>query len=401
MKNAVELRQERAKLITDARALLELAEEAKRGLTSEEEESYERMLADAEKLERDAKRIERQEELERGLSVYEPIRQDPQAASGDSGARGAQKPVSKRATPEYREAFLAAMRSKFSGAEARDLFEADDTAGGYLVPEALELQILKDVDDETVMRGLVDVRSSSTLVKIPVRTSKPTAAWIAEKGSYGKSDMEYGMKELDAHKCGVIIPISDELLADSAFDLEAEIRADASIAIAELLEEAYISGSGVGQPLGFLESATLGVTAASATTPTADELYDLKYSVKSRYRKSASARWLMKDATLLKILKLKDGQGNYLWQPSFIADQPDRVLNTPVVTSEWMPAATTGLKAIAYGDFKRYRAHDRLGISVLPLVELYAEDGEVGFRFTMRTDGRLLTAEAIAYMQMK
>ena len=126
---------------------------------------------------------------------------------------------------------------------------------------------------------------------------------------------------------------------------------------------------------------------------------DLFYSLKSPYRKNAI--FTMNDATVKAIRKLKDGNGQYIWQPSLTAGTPDTILNRPVKTSAYIPTLAAGAKSIAFGDFKYYWVADRQGRSFQRLNELYAANGQVGFKATQRVDGKLILPEAIKVMQMK
>ena len=145
--------------------------------------------------------------------------------------------------------------------------------------------------------------------------------------------------------------------------------------------------------------AELGVTAASSVAITADELIDLQHSLKSGYRRKGL--WIMNDATLKLLRKLKDGQGNFIWQLGLLAGQPDTLLNQKVLVSNYMPLPTAGNKAILYGDFSYYWLADREGRSIQRLNELFAQKDQVGFKVTQRVDGRLILREAVKCLQMK
>ena len=130
---------------------------------------------------------------------------------------------------------------------------------------------------------------------------------------------------------------------------------------------------------------------------TADEIMDLFYSLNAPYRKKAS--WLLNDTTIKAIRKLKDGNGNYLWQPSLTAGTPDTLLGRPVNTSSFMPSIAASAKTIAFGDYSYYWIADRQGRSFKRLGELFAVTGQVGFLGTQRVDGRLILPEAIKVLQ--
>ena len=141
------------------------------------------------------------------------------------------------------------------------------------------------------------------------------------------------------------------------------------------------------------------MTAASSTAVTADELMDLYYSLKSPYRKKSV--WVLNDSTIKAIRKLKDSNGQYLWQPSLTAGTPDTILGRPVKTSAYMPAIAAGAKTIAFGDFSYYWIADRQGRSFKRLNELFAATGQVGFLASQRVDGKLILAEAVKVLVQK
>jgi len=382
-----ELRRKRAALIGDMRAMLDSAEAEKRDLTGEEDESYRRMQEDVRKLGRDIDRLEDLRKLESDLegSLNEPHTPD----------LGEEQPVERvRATEEYRKAFWAALQSRNPNPpEARDLFTSDDTKGGYLVPETYETELIKALEDVNIMRTLATVRQTGTLAKIPVVTGRPVFTWVGEKGDYQETETSFGQYQIDAHKGGGIVKVSEELMDDSFINLEAELRDQFSLGQGDLEEAAFVAGDGVGKPRGVALDAQVGVTAAAVDAIAADELFDIKYSLRKPYRKRA--RWMMNDTTALAIMKLKDGNGQYLWRPGLQTGQPDILLNSPLETSTFMAELATGQTTVLYGDFSFYRIQDRLGITIQKLVELYAETGQVGFKIMFRTDGRLLLPEAV------
>ena len=199
-----------------------------------------------------------------------------------------------------------------------------------------------------------------------------------------------------------MIKVSEELLNDSVFDLESYIAREFARRIGTKEEEAFFTGDGTGKPLGILAAsggAETGVTAASATAVTADELIDLFYSLKSPYRKNAV--WVLNDSTIKAIRKLKDNNGQYLWQPSLVAGTPDTILGRPVKTSAYMPAIAAGAKTIAFGDFSYYWIADRQGRSFKRLNELYAANGQVGFLGSQRVDGKMILPEAVKVLVQK
>ena len=232
--------------------------------------------------------------------------------------------------------------------------------------------------------------------------SKGTASWVDEEGAIPDSDDVFGQVVIGAYKLATMIKVSEELLNDSVFNLEQYIAKEFARRIGAKEEEAFFVGNGTGKPTGIFNAtggASLGVTAASSTALTLDEILDLYHSLKSPYRNNAV--FVTNDSTIKVIRKLKDGNGQYLWQPSVTAGQPDTLLNRPVKTSAYVPAIEAAAKTIAFGDFSYYWLADRQGRSFQRLNELYAATGQVGFKATQRVDGKLILAEAIKVLQMK
>ena len=232
--------------------------------------------------------------------------------------------------------------------------------------------------------------------------SHGTAAWIDEEGSYPESDDAFGQVSIGSYKLATMIKVSEELLNDSAFDVPAYIAREFARRIGAAEEEAFFTGNGTGKPLGILAvtgGAQTGVTAASATAITMDEVMDLYYSLRAPYRRNSV--FIMNDSTVKALRKLKNGNGDYLWQPSVRAGQPDTLLNRPVYTSTFMPAIAAGAKSILFGDLGYYWVADRQGRSFKRLNELFAATGQVGFLSSERVDGKLILPEAVKVLAQK
>jgi len=278
-----------------------------------------------------------------------------------------------------------------------------DTEGGYLVPDEYERTLVEALEEENIFRSLAHViNTASGERKIPVVSSKGTADWIEEGGAFPETQDSFGQVTLGSFKLGTTIKISEELLNDSVFDLENYIAREFARRIGNKEEEAFFTGDSSGKPLGLLADkggADVGVTAASATAITADELLDLYFSLLSPYRKKAT--WVVNDSTIKAIRKLKDNNGQYLWQPGLIANAPDTILGRPVKTSAFMPSIAAGAKSIIFGDFKYYWIADRQGRTFKRLNELYATNGQVGFLASQRVDGKLILPEALKVLKQK
>lgn len=398
MSKILELREKRAKAWDAAKAFLD----SKRGtdglLSAEDVATYEKMEADVVNLGKEIDRLERQQALDAELNkpVNTPI----------TGKPGQPNPENKtgRASDEYKRAFWNAMRSKAAGYEVLNALQVGtDSEGGYLVPDEFERTLVEALQEENIFRTMAKIiQTASGDRKIPVVASKGTASWVDEEGAIPESDDAFGQVSIGAYKLATMIKVSEELLNDSIFNLESYIAREFARRIGAKEEESFFIGNGTGKPTGIFNAtggAELGVTAASATAITVDEIMDLFYSLKSPYRKNAV--FVMNDSTVKAIRKLKDGNGQYLWQPSISAGQPDTILNRPVKTSAYVPAIAAGAKTIAFGDFGYYWIADRQGRSFQRLNELYAATGQVGFKATQRVDGKLILSEAIKVLKMK
>lgn len=398
MSKILELREKRAKAWDAAKAFLD----SKRGtdglLSAEDVATYEKMEADVVNLGKEIDRLERQQALDAELNkpVNTPI----------TGKPGQPNPENKtgRASDEYKRAFWNAMRSKTAGYEVLNALQVGtDSEGGYLVPDEFERTLVEALQEENIFRTMAKIiQTASGDRKIPVVASKGTASWVDEEGAIPESDDAFGQVSIGAYKLATMIKVSEELLNDSIFNLESYIAREFARRIGAKEEESFFIGNGTGKPTGIFNAtggAELGVTASSATAITVDEIMDLFYSLKSPYRKNAV--FVMNDSTVKAIRKLKDGNGQYLWQPSISAGQPDTILNRPVKTSAYVPAIAAGAKTIAFGDFGYYWIADRQGRSFQRLNELYAANGQVGFKATQRVDGKLILSEAIKVLQMK
>ena len=397
----LELREKRAKAWEAAKAFLDSHRKENGVLSAEDDAAYTKMEQEITDLGKEIERLERQEALDAELNrpVNKPLTAKP---GGRADMDGEEK--TGRASDDYRKNFWNAMRSKVPMPSVTDALQiGTDSEGGYLVPDEYERTLVEALEEENIFRQMAKViKTSSGDRKIPVVASKGTASWIDEEGAFPESDDSFGQVSIGAYKLGTMIKVSEELLNDSVFDLQSYISREFARRIGAKEEEAFFTGDGKGKPLGVLAAkggAEAGVTAASATAVTADELMDLYYALKSPYRKKSV--WVLNDSTIKAIRKLKDGNGQYLWQPSLTAGTPDTILGRPVKTSAYMPAIAAGAKSIAFGDFSYYWIADRQGRSFKRLNELFAATGQVGFLASQRVDGRLILAEAIKVLQQK
>lgn len=397
MNKILELREKRAKLWDSTKAFLDSRRNENGLLSAEDTATYEKMEADVVSLGKEIDRLERQAVLD--LELSKPT----STAITNKPSQHQETEKIGRASSEYKAAFWKAMKSKNAYEVQNSLQVGTDSEGGYLVPDEFERTLVEALEEENIFRQLATIiTTSSGDRKIPVVATKGTASWVDEEGAIPEADDAFGQVSIGAYKLATMIKVSEELLNDSVFNLERYIAKEFARRIGAKEEEAFFVGDGTGKPTGIFNSsggAGVGVTTANATAITIDEIMDLFYSLKSPYRKNAV--FVTNDATVKTIRKLKDGSGQYLWQPSVTAGQPDTILNRPLKTSVYVPTISSGAKTIAFGDFSYYWVADRQGRAFQRLNELYAATGQVGFKATQRVDGKLILSEAVKVLQMK
>ena len=288
-----------------------------------------------------------------------------------------------------------------------------DADGGYLVPDETEREISRALSDASPIRAISGVRQvSSSVYKKPYTLTGPATGWVGETdlrpetNSPILTEMQFPTMELYAMPAA-----TSALLDDSAVSIDQWIAEEIQIAFAEQEGAAFVNGDGVNKPRGFLNYnkvdngswgwgnigyTVTGTAAAFAATDPGDGLVDLIYSVKSGYR--ANAHMVMNRATQAEVRKLKDGDGNYLWQPGIQVGAPATLLNIAIAESEDMPDIAADSYAIAYGDFNRgYLIVDRVGVRVLR--DPFSSKPYVLFYTTKRVGGGVQNFEAIKLLK--
>ncbi|MHC1787313.1 MAG: phage major capsid protein [Christensenellales bacterium] len=398
MNQILDMREKRVNLWNAAKAFLDSRRTADGTLSAEDAATYEKMEADVIRMGKEVDRLERQEalDLEFDRPTSRPLTSAPETLD--------KKPARGRASDDYKSAFWRTMRDKSVPHEILNALQVGtDSEGGYLVPDEYERTLVEALQEENIFRRFAHViHTSSGDRKIPVVVSKGTAAWIDEEAQYPESDDAFGQTSISAYKLATMIKVSDELLHDSVFDVAGYIAREFARRIGTAEEEAFFTGNGTGKPTGLLHAtlgAQVGVTTAAATAITFDEVMDLFYSLRAPYRRQSV--FLMNDSTVKVLRKLKNGAGDYIWQPSITAGTPDKVLNCPVYTSSFVPAVAAEAKTIIFGDMNYYWVADREGRKFKRLNELYAPTGQVGFLASQRVDGKLILPEAVKVLQQK
>ena len=384
-----DLIEKRAKVWETAKNFVETHEDKNGVLSDEDTATYNKMEKEIEDLTAAIDRQQRAERREAELAkpVNSPITGKPFMGDAKEVKKG-------RASDAYKDAMLSAMRSNFRNV-SNVLQEGVDADGGYLVPEEYDRRLIDVLDGENIMRSLATKITTAGQHKINIAATKPAAAWIEEGGALSFGDATFDQIYLDAYKLHVAIKVTEELLYDNAFGLENYIITQFGKALANAEEDAFLNGNGTGKPTGIFAATGGGQVAATLTAAIkSDDLIDLVYGLKRPYRKNAS--FIMNDATLASIRKLKDNNGAYIWQPSYKEGEPDRVLGYAVHTSAFAPT-----NAIAFGDYSYYNIGDRGSRSFAELRELFAGNGMVGYVAKERVDGKLILPEAVKILKLK
>jgi len=382
----IEMMDKRAKHWEAMKAFLDSHRSENGTLSAEDDAEYTKMEAELEAYNKECKRLEKQEQFDAALSkpTSTPIVTTPSAHMSEKTGR---------ASDEYKAAVINALRSNFR--EISDVLQEGVAAdGGYLVPDEFDKEIVEGLDDENIMRQLAGTIKTSGEHKIQIAADKPTAAWVDEGEKLEFGDVKFGQVTLDAHKLSVAAKITEELLADSAYDVQSHLTNSFARAIANAEENKFLNGDGVKGPTGLFDAEKGGMVAVTSTskTPTADNIVELVYSLKRPYRKNAA--FIMNDTVVAAVRKLKDGNGAFMWQPAMAAGEPSTLMGYKVYTSEYAPK-----DKIAFGDISYYKIGDRGTRSIKQLRELFAGEGMIGFVMQERVDGILTLREAVQILK--
>ena len=400
-----EMRHKRAGLVKAARGILDAADKEKRGLSAEEESKYNAMYAEIETLGKSIEREERQIVLETGHPENEPV---------DANDPGTPEVRTTRGSPEYRAAFgkfLVDGPRGLAQGELRALQVDSETVGGYIVaPEQFVADLIKAMDNQVFLRRLgtvISMGKASSLGAASLDADPADATWTTEIASRSEdSTMSFGKRELNPHPLAKLIKISKTLVRRSVLDVESLVRERLAYKFAVTEENAYLNGTGAQQPLGLFVASNHGITTSrdvsegnTTTQIKFDGLMEAKYTLKEGYRSRAG--WIFHTDAVKQIAKLKDGEGRYIWQPSVVAGQPDRILNMPVYESQYAPSTFTASSYIGLlGDYKYYWIVDSLDFQVQALMELYAATNQNGYIGNKETDAMPVLAEAFVRVKL-
>ena len=382
---------ERGKIIAQQREMNDKVHAEGRDFTPEENEKYIKMETEANAI---------KATVDRHLKLEAAAKDNKHEEKGiRAGVEGAAPEIQARDTPEYRKAFMAAMRhgeGSVSQEIKATLQKAVNSQGGYLVPIEFETKIVEKMYNANLMRQLGTVIRTTSQVNIPMEANLPTFGWIDELGAYPATDATVGQNVLKAWKLGGIITASEELLDDAFVDIPNYIASRSALSAGFAEEAAYIAGDGTLKPTGVLTTVLASGTTVTSAAPTVvgtADIFKLYYGLSRAYRQNAS--FVFADTAMLSLRQEKATTGQYIWQPGLSAGAPDTLLGKPVYTSDFLAAVAATAVSGMFGDFSYYQIVDRVGWSMQRLNELYAANGQIGFRMHERTDGKLLRPEAV------
>lgn len=403
----IEMKQERAGLWEQAKALNEKVLGENRDFDAAETEQYDKVNAKMDSLAATIARTEKLADEGDKLNAFENDRQH----RNDPNQPG-QAALSPRETEAYNTAYaryLRAGQQALTDTDFRAMQADSDTAGGFVVtPMQFVTQMIKAVDDAVYMRQLATVHKLEKAVSLGVPTldSDPSDAdWTSEVDTGNETDIALGRRELNPHPVAKLIRVSNKLIRAAGINVENLVRDRLAYKFAVTQEKGFQTGTGAGQPLGVFTASVNGITTArdisagnTTTTIQGDGLINAKYELKAQHMKNAN--WLFHRDAIKMIRKLKDGEGQYLWKVG-LTDKPDTILEMPYFMSEYTPNTfTTGLYVGIIGDFSNYWIADALDMQIQRLVELYARTNQVGFIGRMESDGMPVLSEAFVRVKL-
>lgn len=422
MNRILELRQKRAQLITEARSLLDKATTEKRELSAEEQQNWDAAMDEEARLQQQIDREERTARAEDTVRQFASAAQEDRRSDGAQAYRFVARSLQglndgAQESPEWRS-LAATMRPEYRRQWGNHLFRGEqralqvdlDTAGGFLVtPMQVVDMLIKAIDDQVFIRGLATVMAVPTAdsLGVPTLDNDPADAdWTSELATGNEdSSMNFGRRELHPHPLAKRIKISRTLLRKvPSSEMLVMNRLAYKFGITE--EKAYLTGTGAQQPLGVFVASTHGISTSrdmstdnTAAAITAAGLINAKYNLKAAYW--PRARWVFHRDAVKQIVKLTDGEGQYLWLPSLRDGEPDRLLGVPMSVSEYAPNTFTASQYVGIiGDFSNYWIADSLAFEMQRLVELYAATNQVALIGRLESDGMPVLEEAFTRVKL-
>lgn len=295
---------------------------------------------------------------------------------------------------EYVKAFWHSARTGDKLA-VKDMTVGNDPQAGILVPDTFLTELLKGVREFSPIQPLVRVANiGGGSLKVPKRTGTMTATERGEVAAITETNLTVGLEEISVHEVAAAVDVSNTLLMDSVFDVEGWIREEAAEAFGVKEGAHLVSGTGVGQPEGFLNGGISTVNTATNDTLVADDLIELFYTVKTAYANNGT--WLLNRGIIKHIRKMKGSDNNYLWQPGIAGSAPATILDRPYVEVPDMDSTVADAKKVAaFGDWRRcYMMVNRMGMNMQRDPYTQADNGLTRFRFWRQYGGQVVNPDA-------
>lgn len=393
------LRERRANVWEEAKALADRAAEENRSFSAEEQGKWDALNEELDKLDTRVKSALEQEKRAKDTDdLFNSVRgakPEPQGPPSHTG-----NPASSDTNAELRS-FLLGERGRTydvmpKGAiNYRVLSKLTSAAGANTVPTSFYERLVQHmIEVSAVMQAGATVlnTNSGEVIQVPKTTSHSTAAIVTEGNAIAASDPAFGQISLGAYKYGTLIQVSRELLEDTGVDLEGYLSMQAGRALGNAFGAHAITGTGTNQPRGIVTDASLGVTGAASVVGAfnSDNLIDLFYSVIAPYRSSSSAKWIMRDSSVAVARKLKDTTGQYIWQPGLTADAPDTILGKQVLTDPNVAGTALSAKSVLFGDFSQFFIRLAGGVRFERSDDYAFNTDLVTFRALLRADSALV-----------
>ncbi len=412
LNRAKKLREERAKLIADAREIFDsIDDKTGEADAKEKEQRFDDLMEQADNKLAEAVRHEKLHDAEKSLE--EPA-DERQAGREDGTATQEETSADETREQDYAQAFSAWCRGghEVLSSEQRGVLQSGfqtinpdeiraqgvttPAAGGYTVPEGFQNNLERAMLAFGGMREAGDPMPTETGNDLPWPTTNDTnqkGELIGENTAHNEQDVAFGQVIFNSYTySSKIIRVSLQLMQDGAFNLDQLLPDMMGERIARITNEHFTTGTGTAQPNGVVTAASAGHTAAANNAISYDDLVELEHSVDPAYRRNPGTRFMFNDSTLKILKKLKDTQGRPLWLPGLAVREPDTILQYPYTINQ--DVANVGSSAISalFGDLKKYKIRDVRGVTVLRLVERYAEFLQIGFLAFSRHDGELVDA---------
>ena len=328
-------------------------------------------------------------------SVDEAKRRLDEMAAEFSGKKPDLSAEAQKKAEAYNAAFWETMHT---GMPQNSMKEGSDGAGGYLVPDTYEKDLVQALSERNVIRQVATTIPTTHKMHIPIAYGMGDAQWVIEGQPWSFNKASFGEVVLDAHKLGTSILASDEMLEDGGVDLEKHIRSFFAERIGEAEEEAFIHGNGKGKPLGLIHQADVGAESELEGEITIDDMANLEFSLRRPYRENAV--WLISEEAYGRLRCVRQYNGRLLWNENLQEGEPQKLFGHQIYVCKALDKVAPGSIPVMFGDFRYFWIGDRGKRVMKRLVERYADRGQVAFIATERVDAKLVLPEAVKMLKI-